>query len=49
MLGINTASETHRYTQWDNLKRILQVVAPLLYDLKDMDDTLHRNVTEFLQ
>lgn len=44
-LGINTALETCGYGSWENLKKILEYVDWLFYDIKHIDSDIHKYLT----
>ena len=43
-LGVNTAVDTTGFVRWETIERVLQYTDMFLYDLKCMDDALHRQV-----
>ena len=43
--GINTAVETSGHVLWENIKLVLPFVDTLFYDLKHMDDRIHKKIT----
>ena len=43
--GISTAIETSGYSRWEVLEHILQFVDTVIYDIKHMDDEMHRRLT----
>jgi len=43
--GLHTALDTSGYAAWETIERVLPYVDLLLYDLKLMDDTGHRQIT----
>jgi len=43
--GIHTAIETCGFTKWENLKRVLEYVDLVLYDIKHMDTQRHKELT----
>ena len=45
MQGINTAVETCGHVPWDHIEGVLPVIDTLFYDLKHMDDTVHKRLT----
>jgi len=45
MLGINTAIETSGYIPYENMEKALPFVDTLFYDLKHMEDGIHREIT----
>jgi pyruvate formate lyase activating enzyme len=44
-LGINTAIETSGQVPWENIKKVLPFTDTLFYDLKHMDDQIHKELT----
>lgn len=45
MQGVNTAVETSGHVLWENIKLVLPFVDTFFYDLKHMDDNLHKKIT----
>jgi pyruvate formate lyase activating enzyme len=43
--GVHTAIDTSGYAPWDTLKKILESVDLVLYDLKHMDSEIHKQLT----
>jgi len=43
--GVNTAIETCGHVLWENIKFVLPFVDTLFYDLKHMDNDIHRKIT----
>jgi pyruvate formate lyase activating enzyme len=43
--GVNTAVETCGHALWENIKETLPFVDTLFYDLKHMDDGIHKKIT----
>ena len=43
-LGVNTAVDTTGFVPWETIERVLPYTDMFLYDLKCMDDTLHKQV-----
>lgn len=43
--GLHTALDTSGYAAWETIERVLSFVDLVLYDLKIMDDTGHRQIT----
>ncbi|MCX8011273.1 MAG: glycyl-radical enzyme activating protein [Ignavibacteria bacterium] len=45
-IGIHTAVDTSGYAQFDNFEKIIPITDLVLFDLKLIDDTLHKKYTE---
>lgn len=45
MQGINTAIETSGHVPWENIEKVLPWVDTLFYDLKHLDDRVHKKIT----
>jgi len=43
--GINTAIETSGHVPWNNIEKVLPWVDTLFYDLKHLDDRVHKQIT----